>query len=253
MTVNTADGSAPSGVPNDNFASATNAAALPFAQTGIATATATKQVGEQSPTCDPTIGRTLWWRFTPATNMRIKAETTGSSYDTVLAAWTGTTLGALTERACNDDPVGGPAGVPSVFELDLIAGTTYFFQAGGFGAIGGTLNFSLSRVTTAPVNDTFANATGASEPLPFQRTGIATVDATLDAGEPQPACGAAGKTVWFRFTPTTSMLVKAETAGSNFDTVLAAHRGTAINALTAVACNDDLPGPRRAPPRSMSA
>ena len=194
MTVNTADGSAAAGVPNDNFAAATAAATLPYAQTGIATATATREGAEQAPTCDSTIGRTLWWRFTPPTSMRVKAETTGSSFDTVLAAWTGTTLGALSEAACSDDAAG--AGGPSSFELNLTGGLTYYFQAGGFGGLGGSLNFSLSRVSTAPANDIFLNATGVAEPFPFERAGILTTDATTEPGEPQPTCGAAGKTVW---------------------------------------------------------
>lgn len=246
MTVNTSDGSAAPGNPNDNFAAATVAGTLPYAQTGIATATATKQVGEQAPTCDATIGRTVWWRFTPATSMRVKAETTGSNYDTVLAAWTGTTLGALTQAACNDDPP-GQTQAPSSFELDLTAGQTYYFQAGGFGAASGSLNFSLSRVSTAPANDAFVSAAGVSEPLPFAPAVIATGDATTEAGEPQPSCGAAGKTVWFSYTPQANVTVKAETTGSNFDTVLAAYRGTAINALTQVACNDDPPGTPSSP------
>jgi M6 family metalloprotease-like protein len=239
MTVNTADGSAGPTIANDNFASPTQVATVPYAQTAIATATATKEGAEQAPTCDATIGKTLWWRFTPATNMRVKAETTGSGYDTVLAAWSGTTLGSLTQVACNDDA--GAAGGPSSFEADLTGGVTYYFQAGGFGAAGGNLNFALSRVTNAPGNDNFTNASGIGI-LPFEQAGLPNADATAQTGEPAPSCGAIGKTVWYRFTPSVNMRVKAETAGSSFDTVLVAYRGTAITGLTQVACNDDLPG-----------
>ena len=214
MTVNTADGSAGPTIVNDNFGSATQASTLPYAQTGIATANATKEGLEQSPSCGSTIGKTVWWRFTPATNMRVKAETTGSGFDTILAAWTGSTLGALTPVACTN--AGGAAG-PSSFEADLTAGVTYYFQAGGYGAAVSSLNFSLSRVTNAPPNDDFVNATGVGS-LPFQPAAVPTGDATTQAGEPLAPCSAIGKTVWFRFAPATNMRVKAETTGSAFST-----------------------------------
>ena len=237
----------PTGAPgltivNDNFGSATQSPRLLYAQTGIATANATKEGLEQSPSCGSTIDKTVWWRFTPATNMRVKAETTGSGFDTILAAWMGSTLGALTPVACNDDA--GGAAQPLLFEADgLPAGVTYYFQAGGYGAAGGgSLNFSLSRVTNAPPNDDFVNATGVGS-LPFEPAAVPTGDAMTQAGEPLVPCSAIGKTVWFRFTPATNMRVKAETTGSAFCLLpRGLPRNLVLTGLTQAACKDDLPG-----------
>ncbi len=237
MTVNTSDGSAGPSVPNDNLGGATAVGALPYAQTNINTTAATIETNEQSPNCG-SVGRTLWWRFTPATNMRVRAATTGSNYDTVLAAWTGTGLGALTQVACNDDSTG--TGSPSAFETDLVAGQTYYFQAGGFGGASGNLNFSLSGVTPPLANDGFGNAFGVST-LPYQAS-VVTTDATLETGEKTPTCAGIGKTAWWRFTPAVNMRVRAETTGSNYDTVLGGYRGTSLAGLTQVGCNDDSAG-----------
>ncbi|MCL4251334.1 MAG: hypothetical protein KJ065_24500 [Anaerolineae bacterium] len=51
---------------------------------------------------------TVWYRYTPGSDGWLRVSTFGSSYDTVIAAYTGTE-GALTEVACNDDAPGTTA------------------------------------------------------------------------------------------------------------------------------------------------
>ncbi len=46
-------------------------------------------------------------------------------------------------------------------------------------------------------------------------------------------------TAWYRFTPTSSGTVDISLINSNYDTVLAVYTGSALNALTMVACDDD--------------
>ena len=222
---------------NDAFAGATIASSLPFAAAGP-NADATVEAGEPAPTCAP-IGKTVWYRFVPSTTMTVVADTTNSSlnFDTVLAGYRGTSLGALTQVGCSDDIAA--AGGPSSFQVTLTAGQTYYFQAGGFkGSDGtvaqGTLGFKLSQVATS---DVFAGAVAIGA-LPFTQTGT-TASATEEAGEPAPTCAPIGKTVWYRFTPGSSTTVNVSTQGSAFDTVLAVWRGTSIGALTQVGCDDD--------------
>jgi hypothetical protein len=91
-----------------------------------------------------------------------------------------------------------------------------------------------------PANDTFDGATGISA-LPFSRSGIDTTSAT-ETGEPQPAATCAtgiGKTVWFRYQPSSTHEMSVDTQGSNFDTVVVVYRGTALPGLSPVACDDD--------------
>jgi hypothetical protein len=89
----------------------------------------------------------------------------------------------------------------------------------------------------APANDDFADAATAN--LKTAKTAT-TTNATLETGEPNPACAAAtGKTVWYAYTPATTRTVIATTVGSNFDTVLAIYTGTQLASLTPVRCSDN--------------
>ncbi|MCH8929805.1 MAG: PPC domain-containing protein, partial [Proteobacteria bacterium] len=89
-------------------------------------------------------------------------------------------------------------------------------------------------------NDAFADGWIISPPLPFFGE-QSTVGSTEETGEPS-LCGAMGSTVWFRFTPDESETLIIDTVGSDFDTVLAAFTGSAVDALSPVACNDDTGG-----------
>lgn len=89
-----------------------------------------------------------------------------------------------------------------------------------------------------PSNDAFA----ASALLGGSSSGSAsgtTVAATKEAGEPSHAGNTGGASIWYQFTPTTTGTYTFSTEGSSFDTLLAVYRGTAVNALTAIASNDD--------------
>ncbi|HEX2028173.1 MAG TPA: carboxypeptidase regulatory-like domain-containing protein, partial [Nitriliruptorales bacterium] len=92
--------------------------------------------------------------------------------------------------------------------------------------------------STAPADDDFPGQAFASVPA---ATSVATTGATLQTGEPQP-CGSIGATVWYSYTPSTTTPLIADTAGSDYDTVLAVHTGTSLSDLTNVACNDDAGG-----------
>jgi subtilisin len=91
-----------------------------------------------------------------------------------------------------------------------------------------------------PANDAFASAqalTGANATV----TGT-NVNATKESGEPNHANNTGGKSVWYKWTPQASGTTTIDTAGSNFDTLLAVYRGGAVNSLTEVASNDDVDG-----------
>ena len=86
-------------------------------------------------------------------------------------------------------------------------------------------------------NDAFADGWNIPLPLPFFSE-QSTVGSTEETDEPVP-CGAIAATVWFSFTPDQSETVVVDTVGSNYDTVVAAYTGSAVDALSPVACNDD--------------
>ena len=102
-------------------------------------------------------------------------------FDTVLAVYTGTSIAALSPPlVCNDDLMTLQAQVSFAAE----AGTTYYFQAGGFLGTMGTLKISVGL---PPVNDDFANAIIIPPALPYS-TAQSTMSTGSDPGEPAP-CG----------------------------------------------------------------
>ena len=86
-------------------------------------------------------------------------------------------------------------------------------------------------------NDAFADGWTIPPPLPFFGE-QSTVGSTVETGEPS-LCGGIAATVWFSFTPDESETVIIDTVGSGYDTVLAAYTGSAVDALSPLACNDD--------------
>ncbi|HET6398846.1 MAG TPA: S8 family serine peptidase, partial [Candidatus Thermoplasmatota archaeon] len=222
------------GPANDNFDRATTVDGIPYGQRQ-STAGATLQSGEPQP-CGA-IGSTVWFRWTPSVSGTATVETFTSDYDTVLAAYTGS-WGSLTNLACNDDDSGT---LQSRIQFAVVAGQTYHIQAGGYNGATGTLQLTIqcSGCSNGPANDNFARASTITA-SPHTSTQD-TTGATVESSEPAP-CGLIAATVWYKFTPASSATVTVDTYGSNYDTVLAAYEGPALNSLTNLACNDDSAG-----------
>ncbi len=97
-----------------------------------------------------------------------------------------------------------------------------------------------------PPNDNFANA------ISISGTNIVTMatndDATKEPGEPDHAGNIGGKSVWWTWQAPSDGFVTLSTQGSTnsvyggpLDTLLAVYTGSAVNALTEVASNDEDP------------
>lgn len=77
------------------------------------------------PNCWSTRGNaTVWFEFTPDQSGKIILDTFNSSYDTILAGWTGT-RGALQSLGCNDQAGGGNQ---SQLVLTVTAGQRYYIE-----------------------------------------------------------------------------------------------------------------------------
>lgn len=88
-----------------------------------------------------------------------------------------------------------------------------------------------------PENDAFAAAavlSGGSGTAPGHNA-----LGTKESGEPDHAGNAGGRSVWWQWTAPASGQLSLDTIGSGFDTLLAIYTGTAVNALTSRAANDD--------------
>ena len=147
----------PPGTPaNDNFANAatitltTNAATV----TGYNT-TATKQAGEPNH-ANNRGGRSIWWRWTAPAPGPVDLDTRGSYSDTTLGVYTGSSVGALTTIASNDDINPGIVQASTLI-FPATSGTTYFFAIDGFNNDDGngadtsgiTLNLIFTPTSTA--------------------------------------------------------------------------------------------------------
>jgi hypothetical protein len=128
----TVSGAAPA---NDAFA----AAQLLQGATGTVTGTnvgATKETGEPAQAGNSG-GASVWYSWTPSASGSVTIDTTGSSFDTTLGVYTGTSVGALTLRAANDDASSGV--LTSRVTLTVTAGTTYRISVDGYNARQGTI------------------------------------------------------------------------------------------------------------------
>jgi Ca2+-binding RTX toxin-like protein len=220
---------------NDDFADAVDLSAID-PENGAVEGTnvgASKELGEPDHAGNPG-GHSVWYTWTAPGDGSIPniAFTTGfSEFDTLLAAYTGVAVGALTEVASNDDATG--LGNGSSVSFATTPGTTYAIAVDGFqGKVG---RFFLDW-DEAPANDNFADAillTGAAGTQSGNSGG-----ATSEAGE---QVHAAPVTVWYTWTPPADGTYKFSTIGSRFDTVLSIYTGSSLENLQLVVENDDDP------------
>lgn len=101
--------------------------------------------------------------------------------------------------------------------------------------------FTSGTCASPPANDTFPGTT-----VTTGQQSVNTSGATTQPGEPTSlSCGGStvptGRTAWYTLTPAATSQVTLTTVGSTVDTVLAVYTGNAVNGLTQVACNDDVP------------
>ena len=236
ITLSARVGVVPVTPPNDRFASRSP---LTGAQLVVNTAStgATGESGEPSHAGLPG-GSSIWWTWTASADVTLTLNTGGSGFDTLLAVYTGGSLGSLTLVAANDDGP-GPSDRTSWLRFNARTGTTYQIAVDGYQGASGAVRLVLQTapVAAAPANDRFANR--------IVLTGISTnvvatsVGASKEVGEPDHAGEAGGKSVWWTWTPSVGGAVTLHTAGSSFDTLLAVYRGGSLGALIPVAFNDD--------------
>jgi hypothetical protein len=101
-----------------------------------------------------------------------------------------------------------------------------------------TVFIASPALAAAPANDDFANAITISGATGSQ--GGTTVDATEESGEPAFLQGASAPaaSVWYSWVATATHCFVFQTP-ADFDTVLGVYTGSAVNALTEIATNDD--------------
>lgn len=117
---------------------------------------ATKEPNEPNHAGD-TGGHSVWYAWTAASNGPVTFNTFGSSFDTVLAAYTGAALNALTPIASDDQG----DGFSSVVSFNAVSGTTYRLAIDGRGGVIGNLSLNWTTNVSAPSISGFTPTSGA--------------------------------------------------------------------------------------------
>lgn len=189
---------------NDDLANPSIIASLPFSDS-LDITLATKEPGEPSHCGSPPQGQSVWYSFTPTTNMVISVNTAGSSFSnanlTIFQAM-GPGFEGLT--FVNN----GCFGTSLTFNAQ--AGTTYYIQAERASSSAANLQLNLQEIP-APANDNFGSAEMITS-LPFSAT-VDNSGATLESGEPE-GCSFPFRSVWYVFTPAENMAVRLDMPGS---------------------------------------
>ena len=136
---------ATAGPANDYFANGIVASGPSASVTGSSIG-ATKESGEPNH-AGLAGGKSVWWSWTAPSAGSVAINTSGSSYDTLLAVYSGTSLLGLTAVASNDDIGGGV--LQSRVTFNAAAGTTYRIAVDGYGGASGTINLNISQTTSS--------------------------------------------------------------------------------------------------------
>jgi hypothetical protein len=206
-----------------------------------------------APSCRAvSVGRSVWYRFTPATTglytVSVSGDTATTVLDTVMAIYTSSDgcNGPFAQFACNDDQ----GDCQSAISTTLSANVTYYIVV-WMSAVSPPLRGMTSvqlRVSQPmpPSNDTCAGAEVVPDSGPFPYfTSIADTTLATTTGDPLSLSCAANsvRSVWFRFMPALAasyeLSLCTNTATTIYDTVMAIYTSSSgcSGPFTQIACN----------------
>ena len=93
--------------------------------------------------------KSAWWKWTAPNSNTVTINTIGSDFNTVLGVYTGDTLAALDNVACNDD-TGSPVIAQSSVTFEAVIGTTYRIQVAGYANATGNITLNTTGPSSAP-------------------------------------------------------------------------------------------------------
>jgi len=95
-------------------------------------------------------GASVWWKWVAPANGQLSLTTSGSTFDTLLAAYQGTVLNSLLPVASNDNEF--PSGTSSRLFLQTVAGREYQIAIDGANGSSGAINLAWTLNTTPSAN-----------------------------------------------------------------------------------------------------
>jgi hypothetical protein len=222
---------------NDNF----NMATLLKVSTGtisVLNTFATKEPGEPFHAGNDG-GHSIWFSWTAPNNQAVIIDTLGSSFNTLLAVYTGSAVNSLSLVASDDDIGGAYNDHRSRVIFNPVGGTAYQIAVDGYNGEAGSVTLNWNQ-SPPPGNDFFSNARAI-----VGATGTVSGDnflATKEPGEPDHAGNSGGRSIWYRWDAPSSIPTTINTLGSDFDTVMAVYTGNSVSGLTLIVSNDDIGG-----------
>lgn len=220
---------------NDRFANRLVLSGTNIVTTGSNTS-ATNEVGEPNH-AGRSGGKSVWWSWTAPSSGIATIKTDGSSFNTLLAVYTGSSVSNLITVASSDD---NGNQITSLVNFSAGAGTTYQIAVDGLNGASGTIGLTLTLrpgVLQEPANNNFTNRISlVGIPVTVMGSNLA---ATKEPGEPNHGVEVGGASVWWTWLAPVSGKVVVKTEGSNFDTLLGVYTGSSISNLAEVASNDD--------------
>jgi uncharacterized repeat protein (TIGR01451 family) len=130
---------------NDSFSAAQQISGISGAVSGVSW-NATKETWEPDH-AGVAGGASVWWTWNPTVTGPAAITTHGSSFDTLLAVYTGSSVSGLTTVAANDND--GSSGGTSGVRFTALAGTAYRIAVDGVGGAEGTIALDWSLVPEA--------------------------------------------------------------------------------------------------------
>ena len=110
---------------------------------------ATRETGEPYHAGN-TGGASVWWSWKAPYVGTVTISTAGSSFDTLLGIYTGTSVSALTEVASNDDENPGSETYTSKVVCEVVANQTYQIAVDGYDGASGSAHLSVQLGPLAP-------------------------------------------------------------------------------------------------------
>jgi hypothetical protein len=176
-------------------------------------------------------GKSVWWTWTAPASGIVTISLDGSSFDTVLGVYQGSTMESLLPVAQDDD---GGVGSSSRVVFSATGGTTYQIAVDGYLGDSGDIKLTLKQ---GLLNDAFADRLELKGT--YDLVIGANVGATYETDEPYHWEATGIHSVWWKWQARQSGWITLSTDGSSFDTILAVYTGDSVSTLSLVANNDD--------------
>jgi hypothetical protein len=229
----------------------------------VSTVHATPALTDPIISCKTNYTNSVWYHWRYGGNKSLMLDTSGSSYDTVLAVFSGSP-GSLVPVGCNDNGCPVIAGATaagcdttaSFLQFDAWANTDYYILVGSSEGHGGKLKLRVSAkdvVGTADRCDSPISLSLLQEKGDSFLEHVSTMDATFDtgvavasacdSGDPALSCAPGGygygSSAWFSYTstvPGNDQLVNFDATTSSYSTVIAVFDTTVTIGRGEVAC-----------------